>query len=1293
MKLRTHNKDNYTNTKIQDKITLPVKIGEWGAKMALCLCLLAGLTSGAQAQKRVSNVGSDLNNINTSLECATAFTTGSNSSGYPISSVDIRLKKVSRRTTVVRIREGADTDPGDIVVTLTNPATFKANALNKFTAPSGTVLNPNTTYFLVVNDGRASSASSNVQLAYTYSDSQTGETDWSIGNSSRFRGSGSWFTTSLTEIPIFCINPPTVNLSVSGGGAINEGGTPLTLTATRSETNTSGSNLSIPIQIKTTGTTAQAVDYMVASSISIPNNSATGTTLFGVTDDSDVEPTETVVIELGTLPSGSIAGSNAEVTLTINDNDAEPPAQPTGLMAMAGNVEVFLTWTNPESRDITNWQYRQKTGSNAYGNWITIPGSTAVTTTYIVTGLTNGTVYTFQVRAQVGAVGSAASEEVSATPSLYAQTMLLSNTNTETGSLTSYNEYGTPFTTGSNGSGYTISSVDIFLLNVSGRSTTVAIRENKNSNPSKLVAKLIKPNSFKANTLNTFTAPDNTVLKPNTTYYLMVNDGRRRTRGVNGSNVQISRTRSGSRTSVAGWSIASFSRFRFGSAWNQALNERMRFAINGTINRPTVYLSVSGGGAINEGENPLTLTATRSETNTSGLDLVIPIQVKSDGTTAQATDYTVAASISIPNNSAVGTTPFAVIDDNLVEGTETVVIELGTLPEGTIAGSNNQVTLTINDKPEISIVSRSNVAVTEGTDAVFTVTATPAPTSSLIVNLTVAEAAGSNFVTSGNKGSNKTVTIPMSGSVTYAVATVDDGIDEPNGSVMVTITDGSDYTVGSTSSARVTINDDDTVPVINPVATASVAEGTNEVLTVTATDDDAGTTLMYAISGGTDGALFSIDASSGVLTFITAPDFEMPSDQGRDNDYEVEVGVSDGTNSTTQTITITVTDVNDNDPIITSDATASIVEGTTDVLTVTATDADAGAVIRYSVSGGADGALFAIEETSGALTFINAPDFEGASADGDDDYEVIVTASDGDNSVMQTITVTVTDVNDNDPVITSDATATLAENTTDVLTVTATDADAGAVIRYSISGGADRSLFSIDANSGVLTFITAPDFEGASADGDDDYEVIVTVSDGDNSVMQTITVTVTDVNDNDPIITSDATASIVEGTTDVLTVTATDADEGTTFTYSTSGGADRNVFSINSTSGALVFRRTPDFENRRDQDRDNDYEVEVGVSDGRNSVTQTITVTVTNDPADDVLGFSADEEEAVIFPNPSGDYLEVRSIAEGTFQLLSLSGKRLLGGTINTRIDITSLPSGLYLVQLPDGRLLKFVRE
>ena len=38
-------------------------------------------------------------------------------------------------------------------------------------------------------------------------------------------------------------------------------------------------------------------------------------------------------------------------------------------------------------------------------------------------------------------------------------------------------------------------------------------------------------------------------------------------------------------------------------------------------------------------------------------------------------------------------------------------------------------------------------------------------------------------------------------------------------------------------------------------------------------------------------------------------------------------------------------------------------------------------------------------------------------------------------------------------------------------------ADAGSVLSYSIVGGADANKFSIDSNTGALSFAAAPDFE------------------------------------------------------------------------------------------------------------------------------------------------------------------------------------------------------------------------
>ena len=92
-------------------------------------------------------------------------------------------------------------------------------------------------------------------------------------------------------------------------------------------------------------------------------------------------------------------------------------------------------------------------------------------------------------------------------------------------------------------------------------------------------------------------------------------------------------------------------------------------------------------------------------------------------------------------------------------------------------------------------------------------------------------------------------------------------------------------------------------------ASVSVAENTIAVTTVTATDPDLGSSVSYSIVGGTDAALFQIDASTGVLSFVAPPDFEAPADADANNIYDVIVQASDGSLSDTQAIAVTVSDV------------------------------------------------------------------------------------------------------------------------------------------------------------------------------------------------------------------------------------------------------------------------------------------------------------------------------------------------------------------------------------------------
>jgi hypothetical protein len=108
---------------------------------------------------------------------------------------------------------------------------------------------------------------------------------------------------------------------------------------------------------------------------------------------------------------------------------------------------------------------------------------------------------------------------------------------------------------------------------------------------------------------------------------------------------------------------------------------------------------------------------------------------------------------------------------------------------------------------------------------------------------------------------------------------------------------------------------ENTAPAITSAAEATVEENQTSVLDVQSTDpegDIEGAGLTYSLTDGADIALFEIDVNTGVLTFKTVPDFEVPTDADTNNVYDVQVTVTDSGGLTdTQDLTITVTDVNE----------------------------------------------------------------------------------------------------------------------------------------------------------------------------------------------------------------------------------------------------------------------------------------------------------------------------------------------------------------------------------------------
>ncbi len=458
-------------------------------------------------------------------------------------------------------------------------------------------------------------------------------------------------------------------------------------------------------------------------------------------------------------------------------------------------------------------------------------------------------------------------------------------------------------------------------------------------------------------------------------------------------------------------------------------------------------------------------------------------------------------------------------------------------------------------------------------------------------------------------------------------------------------------------------------------------------------------TRTFTITGaGADNGQFEIVDDE--LRFITAPDFEVPTDANTDNVYEVSIQVDDNNGFTSdQTILVTVGPVNDIAPVFTSPDTAGVNENEVDVLTLTATDGDLPAqTVVFSIAGaGADNALF--ELVGDDLKFITAPDFENpvdqGGTPGDNIYEVTVLADDQNGlTTPQTILVEINPVNDLAPVFTSTDMPTVAENVLLVQPLTATDGDLPTqTVTFSIAGaGADNAKFEMVGDE--LRFLVAPDFENPNDSGgtanDNVYEVTVLADDGQGmTTPQTILVEVTAVNDLAPVFTSATTAMMNENTQSVQTLTATDADlpaQTVTFAIATGSIGDSALFEV--VGNELRFIVAPDFENANDMAGvaagDNIYEVTVEANDGQGlTTTQVVEVTVldvddTNpillsferqDPmsqftAADVLTFRVTFDEPVLS-------VDITDFELGSDTTATITAVAPVSGTGETVFDIT----------------------
>lgn len=381
----------------------------------------------------------------------------------------------------------------------------------------------------------------------------------------------------------------------------------------------------------------------------------------------------------------------------------------------------------------------------------------------------------------------------------------------------------------------------------------------------------------------------------------------------------------------------------------------------------------------------------------------------------------------------------------------------------------------------------------------------------------------------------------------------------------------SDGTINTDQAFTINVINTNDAPTISSVAITTVDEDASYSYTITASDVDAGSNLVY--SAPTLPSWLSFNTSSRVLS--GAP---TNSEVGT---HHVTLRVNDGTVDIDQAFTITVANVNDA-PVITSTAVTSVNEDAAYIYVIAASDVDAGNTLTYSAP-----------TFPSWLTFDpNTKTLSGTPANNDVGiHNVTLRIKDGTVSVDQVFTIAVSNTNDV-PVMTSTAVTSVSEDAAYNYTIAASDVDAGAILTY--SAPVLPSWLTFNASTQMLSGTPGNSDVGV-------HDVTLRVNDGTTDTDQVFTITVANINDA-PSITSSGVTTANEDEAYSYTITATDIDAGTTLTFS--APILPAWLSFNASTQTLSGTPTNDHVGM--------HKVRLRVSDGTVDADEAFAITVTN---------------------------------------------------------------------------------
>ena len=297
------------------------------------------------------------------------------------------------------------------------------------------------------------------------------------------------------------------------------------------------------------------------------------------------------------------------------------------------------------------------------------------------------------------------------------------------------------FTTGSHGTGYTLSSVRLWpftATTAADRSGVYAtIKTDDNGRPGSTLAVLRDPaNDFTGTVFETFTAPANTTLRRNSTYWVVINEGRNEDDRMGWAQTDSDAE---DPVSLANWSIGDGRANNTGTSWSEDDPRALLMTVQGYANG-NPKLGIAAGRAAEGGT--MQFAVTLDDPAEGG---AVTVQyTTSDDTATAGTDYTAASAgtLTIPSGQTSGTISITTTQDSVEEDDETFTVTLSGLSSNADFGTATSATGTIVDNDGKSSLSIADAVATEGSNLSFTVSAHHAVADDMTVKYTTSIGTG-----------------------------------------------------------------------------------------------------------------------------------------------------------------------------------------------------------------------------------------------------------------------------------------------------------------------------------------------------------------------------------------------------------------------------------------------------------------------------------------------------------------------------------------------------------------------